>query len=220
MDLVGDFRLQDGVPEGLHGLGLGVEDAQDEGDVVGAEAPEDVLLVAKLAEREAAAADVLDLAQFALADEVHEGFVGGVVLEDMPDHEDAAERIGGLGEVLGLVAGEGEGLFDEDVLAGLHGLHGEAVVGAGGGGDDDGLEGVVLEDVLEVGVGLDVGVLGVELREDVGAAVADGSEGSEGVEVADEVGAPVAASDDGDVLRGGQSSPSLRSRSWWRSGCR
>ena len=50
---------------------------------------------------------------------------------------------GGVGFVLqgfGGGQGEGVGLFDEDVFAGIEGLADEEFVGAGPGGDDDGVD--------------------------------------------------------------------------------
>jgi hypothetical protein len=57
--------------------------------------------------------------------------------------------LGERAEFEGLFAGGGEGLVDDDVLAGFEGLFGEGEVGLVGGGDDDELDGLVGEDLIE-----------------------------------------------------------------------
>ena len=59
-------------------------------------------------------------------------------------------RAGGeIAEFLGFGAGGGEGLVDDDVLAGEEGLFGEVEVGLVGGGDDDELDGWVGEGLFD-----------------------------------------------------------------------
>ena len=52
-------------------------------------------------------------------------------------------------KVLGGGQGEGVGLLDEDVFAGIEGLSNQKFVGAGPGGDDDGVDLALVEGFLE-----------------------------------------------------------------------
>ncbi len=83
-------------------------------------------------------------------------------VEDFADGEEVAvpaavveggeDEVAGSGEVaefLGLGAGGGEGLVDDDVLAGEEGLFCEVEVGLVGGGDDDELDGWVAEGLFD-----------------------------------------------------------------------
>lgn len=65
---------------------------------------------------------------------------GGVVLEDVADEEDLLFRFGQMDKGCAFVVGQGQGLFDEAVFAGIEGLRGQGVVLGGGGGDDDGFD--------------------------------------------------------------------------------
>ena len=114
--------------------GLLAGQMQDDRDVVGAEAPQRVLVGAQLAEVEAVAVDVVDrrrarpssASSLSLRD-------ARVVLEQVADHQHAARRLGGRGNgALGVGDRLGERLLDEAVLAGLEHRDGElGVVGTG-----------------------------------------------------------------------------------------
>ena len=69
------------------------------------------------------------------------------------DHELDVVAAGGLNHVVALLKGEGHGLLDEDVLAGVEGIDGEAVVELVAEGDGDGVDFVVLEQFGVAGVG-------------------------------------------------------------------
>lgn len=74
------------------------------------------------------------------------------------DREDERLLFGELGEFDALFKGDGEGLLDNDVFAGLKGFAGEVVVEGVGGGDDDKVD---QGDLEEVTVGLEDSSLGI-----------------------------------------------------------
>ena len=71
-------------------LGLLADQAQHDRDVVRAEAPERVLVRAQLAEVQAVAVDVVELAELAAVDQLLQALDRGVVLEQVADHQDPA----------------------------------------------------------------------------------------------------------------------------------
>ncbi len=79
---------------------------------------------ADLAEVEPVGVDVLDLAELAPRDQVLEASDRRVVLEQVPDHQDAAFRSGQRDQASPSSAVKSQGLLDEDILAGLQGLAG------------------------------------------------------------------------------------------------
>ena len=134
---VGDSGVEEIAADGIDVGRLLAGEAQDEGDVVRGEGPEDVLLAADLAQREAAGVDVLEAADFAGPDHLLQADDGGVVVQDVADEEGFLLLRGQADQGFAVGAGEGKGLFHEDVLAGVEGLGGEFVVEGGRGGDDD-----------------------------------------------------------------------------------
>ena len=67
----------------------------------------------------------------------------------MEGDDEQALGFGEFAELAGLVTGGGEGLVDDDVLAGFEHALGEDEVGLIGRGDDDELDGFVGEDLVE-----------------------------------------------------------------------
>ena len=197
---VGDAGVEEIAADGIDVGRLLAGEAQDEGDVVRGEGPEDVLLAADLAQREAAGVDVLEAADFAGPDHLLQADDGGVVVQDVADEEGFLLLRGQADQGFAVGAGEGKGLFDEDVLTGVEGPGGEFMVEGGRGGDDD---------AGDCGIGQDVGDAGGDGRIRIGfghvvadglGAVTDGLQDAELVEVADEVLAPIAGADDGDAF--------------------
>ena len=88
-------------------------------DVVGAEAPERVLVGADDAQVLPVAVEVEDLAERALVHEVLQLLHGGVVDEQVVDHQHPAARVGQLGQRVRVGRGQRQWLLDEGVLAGL-----------------------------------------------------------------------------------------------------
>jgi len=82
----------------------------------------------------------------------------GIPASVVKDRENERFLFGELGECDSLFKGDGEGLLDNDVFAGLEGFAGEVVVEGVRGGDDDKIDRGVLEKVV---VGLEDGGLGV-----------------------------------------------------------
>jgi hypothetical protein len=138
-----DLRAEICAAKTGHPKGLFTQEHQQHRDVVGGEAPEDVLLGPELADVEAVGVDVLDLAQDAGPDELLELQHRGMVLEEVAHHQDAPLAPGGLNQVLSLANGQGEGLFHIDVLAFEQRTFDHLVMGLRRGRDGDGLDGRV-----------------------------------------------------------------------------
>jgi hypothetical protein len=114
---------------------LGAHQAQDHRDVVRCEAPQDVFFLAHLPEIQAVRIDILDAAQFTV---LHHGLQlqeGGVVLQQMADHQGATGRPGQRAELDGIRRIKRQRLFDKDMLAGVQGFPGHLRVQGGRGGD-------------------------------------------------------------------------------------
>src|SRR5215210_6777379 len=104
-------------------LGVAVErllvrEAQDHRDIVRPQRPERILVRPVLAQVQAVRVDVAELAQLTGAHERLELLDPGVVLEQVPDHQDAPGRPSGLDHSLRLLLGPRERLLHEAVLAG------------------------------------------------------------------------------------------------------
>ncbi len=89
-DDVLDPRADVGLAVGHHLIGLLAGQVEHHRDVVRAEAPERVLVGAQLAQVQAVAVDVVDLAQLAGVGQLLELLHARVVLEQVPDHQHAA----------------------------------------------------------------------------------------------------------------------------------
>ena len=122
---------------------------QHDGDVVGAERPQRVLVGAQLPEVQAVGVDVVDVAELTVGGDPLEHRDARVVLEQVTDHEDPVRR-GGRGDgPLGVGDGLGERLLDEAVLAGGQHALGQRRVGRHRGGEHDGIDALVREHVVE-----------------------------------------------------------------------
>ena len=111
--------------------------------------------------------------------------VGGLEVAAVGDHELDVGGFAGGDHGFALGNAGGHGLFAEDVLAGLGGADGEVGVHGVGQGDVDGIDGGVVEDVVEVVVVVDgVGgyaVLGGDAIGLVAMAADQGGDGGVGV---------------------------------------
>ena len=93
-----------------------------------------------------------------------DGFAEGELVEVpaavLEDAERAVALMGFLGHALRLVEVEGHGFFDHDVFVGGQGEHGVVEVHGGGGGDKDGIDLAVGQEVLNGGVDSEVSLAG------------------------------------------------------------
>src|SRR5215211_235911 len=142
-------RLHVALADGGPVVGLLAREHEDHREVVGAEGPERVLVLAMLAEVEAVRVDVAQRAQFAGAHQRGQPFDARVVLEQMAHHEHAFRRARSLDDGLGLLLGLGKRLLHEAVLPRLECLDGEHGVGRHGRGDHQRVERVVAEQLLQ-----------------------------------------------------------------------
>ena len=101
--------------DALHGLLA--DQVQGDRDVVGPEAPEGVLVGPQLAEVESVAVDVVEVAQLAGVDQLLQAGDCRVVLEQVPDHQDAPGLLGGGDGPFGIGGARRQRLLDEAVLA-------------------------------------------------------------------------------------------------------
>ena len=92
----------------------------------------------------------LGFAVDAFGNEAPHGALAGHVAPLLVDDDFEPGGVGFVLQGFGGGQGEGVGLFDEDVFAGIEGLADEEFVGAGPGGDDDGVDLAFLEGLLEV----------------------------------------------------------------------
>lgn len=113
--LILEIAVASGVDMGGHRIGQA--QAQDHRDVVGRKAPEDVLLGAVLSEVQAMRVDVLESAECPLVDELSQFHITGMILEQVPDHQDPIVLADERAHAPGIAIAEGEGLFDVDILA-------------------------------------------------------------------------------------------------------
>jgi hypothetical protein len=91
----------------------------------------------------------------------------------MADHEGQTALVAFGDQILALGDGPGEGFLDKRVFAGLEAGQGEPVVGADGGGDDNGVELLGFQQLLEAGRSLDLRVEGLDVPEALFVAVTD-----------------------------------------------
>ena len=85
---VGDPGMEEVAADGIDVVRFFACQAENGGDIVGGEGPEDVLLPADLAEVQAAGVDVPEAADGSFVDQLLQADHGGVVLEDVADKED------------------------------------------------------------------------------------------------------------------------------------
>jgi hypothetical protein len=178
-----------------------LEQVEDDREVVDAERPERVLVLADLAEVLAVAVDAQDLPELASDDELLQHRDRGVVEQQVRGHQHEVALDGERAELLHLVGPHRRRLLDEDVLAREQRPLGELVVRGNGSGDDDRVEVWVAQELVEVGGRPDVRVPGRHALPQRGVEVAEPTEVGQLVEVAREVRAPVAESRDADLDR-------------------
>ena len=114
-----------------------VEEVEDHREVVHAERPERVLVLADDPEVLAVAVDAEHVAELAGVDELLQLQHAGVVEEQVPGHQRQVALLGEGDELLHLLAAHRGRLLDEDVLAGLERLLRELVVRRDGRRDHD-----------------------------------------------------------------------------------
>jgi hypothetical protein len=122
----------------------------------------------------------------------------GVVLQQVPHHQHLARPPLGVHDALGVRHRLGQRLLDEAVLAGVEDAHGLLGVARDGGGEHDGVQLGVGEQILEAIGEPGPAELALEALASVGTAVAAPAQLGVGqrIEVAREVGTPVAQAHD------------------------
>ena len=198
-DDVLDTRCEERVAVGPHLLGLLVEQVQDHREVVDAERPERVLVLADHAEVLAIAVDAEDVAEVARVDHVLHLLHAGVVEQQVAGHQDELALRGEADELLHLHGAHRGRLLDEDVLPRFERLLRERVVGRHRRRDDDCLEVGSGEHLCVVLVDRDVRIARGEPPAQLRVEVAERDERAEIVEVPREVRAPVAEADQADA---------------------
>ena len=148
---VGYARLQVVVGVAVDRDRLDAEPVLDDRNVVRAEVPDRVDVGAHAAEVEPLRVDVVDLAQLAAAHQLVHVLDCRAEAEGVADHqrEAALPRIGA--ERAAVAGRESERLFDQDVLSSLERFARELDVCRRVGGDDDGVDRLVLERLCERG---------------------------------------------------------------------
>lgn len=91
----------------------------------------------------------LGFAMHALGNEPPHGALAGHVAPLLVDDDFEPGGVGFVLQGFGGGQGEGVGLFDKNVFAGIEGLANQEFVGAGPGGDDDGVDVLLLEGFIE-----------------------------------------------------------------------
>ena len=137
------------MPCAIASLGLLVDQVEDHREVVDAERPESVLVLADDPEVLPVAVDAEHVAELAGVDELLQLLHAGVVEQQMARHEHELALLGERDELLHLRRAHRRRLLDEDVLARLERLLRERVVCRHGRRDHDGLEVVVGEHLVE-----------------------------------------------------------------------
>src|SRR5258708_31173664 len=99
-----------------HRSRLFAKEIQNCGNIVRRETPKNILLCAKFSEIQARGIDVLNLAEVAFTNKRFQHLNRGVVLKQVPDHQDAAVLPGKLVELLCMFHVKGKRLFDENIL--------------------------------------------------------------------------------------------------------
>ena len=149
-DDVLDSFLEKGLAARDELVRLLLEEVEDHREVVGAQAPERVLVRADRPQVLAVAVHVEHLAEGARVDDLLQLEDAGVVEEQVPGHEGEPQLLGQRDESLRVLGADGHGLLDEDVLAGGEGAPRELRVRRHRRRDDYRLDSVVPEDVVEV----------------------------------------------------------------------
>ena len=193
-DDVLDSFVEEGVAVGRRLDDLLLDQVLDHGEVVDAERPERVFVLADLAEVLAVAVDDEHVAELPVVDQLLQLLDGWVIEQEMAGHEDEPAILGEADQLLHLDGPHCRGLLHEDVLAGLERRARERVMRRDGRRDHDGVDVGGGEQLVEVARHPGVGVPLCELGALLVACVAEPAEVGEIVEVAREVAAPVAQS--------------------------
>jgi hypothetical protein len=191
-DDVLDALREEGVPVRHRLRRLLADEVEDHGEVVHAERPEGVLVLADLAEVLPVPVDAENVAELTRLHELLELADAGVVEEEVAGHQHELVLLGEPDELLHLSRPHRGRLLHEDVLAGLERPLRELVVRRHRRRDDHGVELVVGQQLVEVGREPGARIARPELRLQLGRDVAQPHQLREVVEVAGEVRAPVA----------------------------
>ena len=198
-DDVLDARAHVALADGVHLVRLLARQVQQHRHVVRAEAPERVLVRAQLAQVEAVAVDVVDVAELAGVGDLLQLLEPGWYSSRWPDHQHPARLRGRRDHALGVGRRLRQRLLDEAVLAGRQHALGQLGVGRHRRGDHDRVELGVGQQLVEVG--------GQRARSGNASAqrargppsasqIQRSSVAGQAVEVARQVRAPVAEADD------------------------
>ena len=113
-------------------------------------------------------------------------------------HQGASYIQGQFAKSLGLVDIQTQGLFDEDVLAGLQALAHQGPVGDGRCGDGQGLDAVIRQQIIDALVNRGLWILGGVLLPYLGTIVKKPLQSPQDIVVAQQVLAPIARAEDAD----------------------
>jgi hypothetical protein len=162
--------------------------------------PERVLVRAQLAQIQAVAVDVVDVAELARVGDLLELDDSRVVLEEVPDHQDLAGRFGSGHDLLGVGCRLRDRLLDEAVLARFEHLDRQGRMGRHRRCDDYRVNGVVGQQLADLGRAADAGKTSGPAVERLLRAVTKPGQlrVRQLVEVAGQVRAPVAKADNAD----------------------
>src|SRR5439155_1921221 len=94
-----------------------VQQVEDGGDVMRGEAPQDILFRAQLSQVKPGRVDVLNPAQFALANHFLESQYCRVILKDVANHQNATVLVRYSDQFLAFGSVQSEWFFDKHVLA-------------------------------------------------------------------------------------------------------
>jgi hypothetical protein len=160
---------------------------------VRAERAKRVLVLPELPEVLAVPVDVEDVPELPRLNKLLQHSHARVVEEEVSGHEDEVALLRQRDELFGLVGDESHRLFDQDVLSGEKGATRELGMRHDRGGEDDGVELVVREQVAEVRRRPYARVPGTELGKPRVARVAEPRElrTRDGAEVSRQVRAPI-----------------------------
>ena len=168
---------------------------EDDGDVVGGETPEYVLLCPDHPQVQPVGVDVMDSPQFAGVQEALQADHGRMIAEEMAHHQDPSSALRPVDQGPALITPKRQGLLDVDILAGFERLHGQRVVRDRRRGDHDSLHLGVLQGLLIRQPGHNPGILLPDAVEPRLVGVADRVERLQGREIPDQVLAPISGAD-------------------------
>src|SRR5215217_8948866 len=139
-DYVLDLGVQVAGAPGRHPARGRADQVVGDRDVVGSDRPQGVDVALDAAQVDPLGVQVPEVAEVAGLHQLPHPGHGRVVLEGVADGQDPAGGLSGLGQGDGLGRGQGQGLLDQHVLAGGQGVGDQRGVGAGGGGDHQGVD--------------------------------------------------------------------------------